>query len=141
MDLAAPKPLKRRDSNASITSRLSRISSRFSALSFKSADGEQPPGKYVVVYEPLDKKVWMDTPENVEKKEHVKIKAPGTKMVVELNLPIGPNGDVTMRIGTVNLGVLRSSAKKLRAKGKIHHIYILGKLPEGFGNIDEVIEE
>jgi hypothetical protein len=62
-------------------------------------------------------------------------------MVVELNLPIAPNSDVTMRIGTVNLGVLRKSAKKLRAKGKIHHIYILGKLPEGFGNIDEVNEE
>jgi hypothetical protein len=64
--------LKRRNSNVSVVSRLSRISlasrvsSHISALTFGSADGEQLPGKYVVVYEPLDKKLWMDTPENVE---------------------------------------------------------------------------
>jgi hypothetical protein len=74
-------------------------------------------------------------------KQHIKVKAPGTKMVVDLIVPLKPKGGATMRIGTVNLGVLRRGVKKLRQSGKIHHIYILGKLPDGFGSIEEADEE
>ena len=59
------RPLKRRTSNASVASNRSVKSSIFSLLSFSSDHREQPAGKYVVVYEPLDKKLSLDTPENI----------------------------------------------------------------------------
>ena len=71
----------------------------------------------------------------------MKVEAPGTGMVVELRVPLGQGGDATIKIGTVDLGVLRKSVKKLRASKKINHIYVLGRLPRGLGFIDEAIEE
>ena len=72
----------------------------------------------------------------------MKADAHGTKLVVELTVPIGPEGNkLDKRIGTVNLGSLGKHIKRHRVSGKINHIYILGRAPAGFGNIEEVSED
>jgi len=63
-------------------------------------------------------------------------------MMIDLNAPVGPVGkEVQMKVGTINLNILGKSARKQRQNGNIKHIYILGQLPGGFGNIDEMMEE
>lgn len=63
-------------------------------------------------------------------------------MLIELNAPVGPEGNkVQMKVATINLSSLGKSVRKQRQSDKIKHIYILGQLPGGFGNIDEAIEE
>jgi hypothetical protein len=69
------------------------------------------------------------------------VEAPGNKMMIDLNVSLSPVGKtVQMKVGTVNLSILGKSARKLRQNGNIKHIYILGQLPRGFGNIDEMEE-
>lgn len=70
------------------------------------------------------------------------MEAPGNKMMIDLKAPVGPEGNkVQMKVGTINLSILGKSARKQRQSGNIKHIYILGQLPGGFGNIDEGMEE
>ncbi|RDW61320.1 hypothetical protein BP5796_11212 [Coleophoma crateriformis] len=120
----------------------SRSNSIFSHLSIRSTDGEQQPGHYVVVYDPLEKKIYLEEPQNVNDKKFVKVDVKGTQMIVDLKAPMGPEGrKVDMKIATIDLGLLGKSLKKQRKSGKINHVYILGRLPGGFENIDEVIQE
>lgn len=45
---------------------LSRSNSTLSFLSIKTLGGETPPGHYVVVYDTLEKRIHMESPESVE---------------------------------------------------------------------------
>jgi hypothetical protein len=63
-------------------------------------------------------------------------------MMIDLKALVGPAGrEVEMKVGTINLGTLGKSVRRLRQDGHINHIYILGKLPGGFGSIDEMVGE
>jgi hypothetical protein len=46
-----------------------------------------------------------------------------------------------MYIGTVDLSALGESVKKARRKEKLTHIYVLGRSPEGFGSIDQSLDD
>lgn len=46
----------------------SRRNSISSFLSIQSRDGDNPPGHYVVVYDTLDKRIYMESPESVMRK-------------------------------------------------------------------------
>jgi hypothetical protein len=45
---------------------LARSNSVLSFWSIRSVDGENPPGHYVVVYDTLEKRIYMESPENVQ---------------------------------------------------------------------------
>jgi len=121
-------------------------------------DGENPPGHYVIVYDTLEKRIYMESPDSIQssskkntrlwsitkgevEKKYVKVEAPGTKMMIDLRAPVGPkDNQVQMKVGTINISSLGKSARKQRQNGNIKHVYILGQLPGGFGNIDEMTE-
>jgi len=141
-----PLRLSRRNSLAGSIHSHHSGQSIFSRLSINEADGDRGPGKYIVVYEPLDKKLRLADPAKIidGKTNYVKLEAPGKSLIVELVAQNGPKGkEVPVPIGTINLSGLGREVKKYRSSGKIKHIYVLGKLPAtgGFGSIDETIAE
>ncbi|KAE9988816.1 hypothetical protein EG328_007420 [Venturia inaequalis] len=153
-------PLKRRDSNMSNKS----WRSMFSTPGDK---GEDRKTNQILVYDPLNKRLWHEDRDDFVKgqKTYVRVPIPGSELKVNVfrelprqrdavSVPASPRhedgGDsrrtsvvgahretAKLLIATVNLERLGSFAKKQRKKRNMQHIYVIGSNPMGFGSVQE----
>jgi len=116
-------------------------------FSFVSQSGNKDEDR-AVVYDPLERKLWVDRKENLQKpEEYTKVPIRGTELKVsvfmEMDLPenkarIAENKDKPrVFIATVDLGRLGKWVKGQRKKMRMQHLYVLGQAPAGFGPVIE----
>ncbi|RDW95004.1 hypothetical protein BP5796_00767 [Coleophoma crateriformis] len=97
--------------------------------------------KYIVVYNPLEKKAYTDKPEHVNDGSFVVVDVTGYEMSVDLRVAVGPvSGKVQTKIATIDFAVFDSSVRHDRKQGKIHEVFVVGELPSGLDNIGETEE-
>lgn len=116
----------------------------------KEKEQEKEKEERIVVYDPLEKKMWVETKENLKKTEtYVRVPIKGTELKVSVFMELPPaNGKPTTErspnknkakvfIATVDLGRLGKGVKAQRKKKRMQYLYVLGQNPVGFGPVIE----
>jgi hypothetical protein len=75
-----------------------------------------------------------------EKCIRVPIRGTGTKVPVYLEVPRRNEKPTKIYIATVDLERLGKWAKSQRKKSRMQHLYVLGQIPHGWGQLDEETE-
>lgn len=119
----------------------------------------------IVVYDPLERKLWCEDKKTFKKEfeNHVRVPIHGTECKVSVfmelpnsrNAPSGPNpnektiasrrpssaatNNNTAKVFIADLDLTRLGkwVKKQRSKKRMQHIYVIGKNPVGFGPVPE----
>jgi len=120
--------------------RPSATSSIFSVMSSSRQPKDKPEEERnkIAVYDPLDRKLWIDTKEKLkEMGESVRVPIKGTDTKVSVYMEMDGSANAKIFIAAVDLGKLGKWVKTQRKKGRMQHLYVLGQAPMGLGSVVE----
>ncbi|KAE8450482.1 hypothetical protein EG329_006212 [Mollisiaceae sp. DMI_Dod_QoI] len=127
-------------------------SSMFSIFDRSKSNSTAAEEQNVVVYDPLERKLWTDKKDRVisrhsyprysehtlthiaDKEKFVKVPIRGTDTQVQVYMEMGAGQKKTkVFVASVDLGRLGKWVKRERKKNRMQYLYVLGQIPDGFG--------